>query len=189
MGISLPTSRNFGLLLFMGDITYGFLTINGLTNMNPLLGFNGTISGKPGFRSTMGHSPGEIVTTRRHHAKSEIGSPANFLSFPNARMIASFPDIQPIRYSVRPFKNFFNIFAKLDICTAIIVAINIKRFTEFATIFNHSAFKQLTMILTDGIGNLTIIKGPGSNNTFVEICLNQAGTGQNKKSNKANPSR
>ena len=173
----------------MGDISYGFLAINGLTNMNPLLGFDGTISSKPSLRSAMSHSPGETSTTSCYDTKSEMGAPANFFSFPHSRMISSFPNVQPVRHGVRSFENFFNVFAKRDICTAIVVAINVECFTEFTTIFNRSAFKQLTVILADGISDFAIVKGPSSNDTLVEICLNQASPGQHKKSNKTNPTR
>jgi hypothetical protein len=59
----------------------------------------------------------------------------------------------------------------------IVITVNIEAFTEFAAIFNRSAFKQLTMVFAYGISNLAIIKGPSSNNTIVKVRLNQAGTG------------
>jgi hypothetical protein len=84
-------------------------------------------------------------------------------------MVSSLSHIQPVRYSEGFFQNLFNIFANLDVGAAIITAIDIKRFTELTTIFNRSTFKQLAVIFADGVGNLTIVKGPGRDNSFVNV--------------------
>ncbi len=84
-------------------------------------------------------------------------------------MVSSLSHIQPVRYGEGFFQNLFNIFANLDIGATLFIAINIKRFSKSTTVFNHCTCKQLAVISTDGVTNPTIIKGPGRDNSFVNV--------------------